>query len=175
MRVSKSLAAVAVFVLALVPCTPQTKTQSQSRSTDKPSPAEEQKSLLRMDLLQLRQEGMALPQRNIFAPRAAASRPVNVVSQGGQFTAPDSPDENTPLLPGNPEATPPVMTINLRYIGFIESPRRIIALVMFEGRAVAVVEGEVLSEGVRIGKITRDAVEVFLPDSTTRAFSLEGE
>jgi hypothetical protein len=38
-----------------------------------------------------------------------------------------------------------------------------------------VVEGEVISEGVRIGKIGREEIEVVLPDASTKTFSLEGE
>jgi hypothetical protein len=173
MRVFKPLATVAVFLLAFAPCVAQT--QRQSRTTAKPPPAEERESLLRMDLLQARPEAAKLPQRNIFAPRTASSRPVDIIPQGGQRPSSDSPDQDIPTLAEESTATPPVMTVNLRYIGFIESRQRIIALVVFEGRAVAVVEGELVSEGVRIGKITRDEVEVIFPDSTTRAFSLEGE
>jgi len=141
----------------------------------KPAPAEEQKSLLRMDLLQSRKEETSFPQRNIFAPRAAASRPIDIAPQGGPVPTQGSPDQASPALPEGQEVAPPVQTINLRYIGFIESARRMIALVLIEGRAVAVSEGEVVSEGVRVGKITREQVEVILADSSTRAFSLEGE
>src|SRR4030067_1074904 len=67
--------------------------------------------------------------------------------------------------PANPAPTdgaaeaPPVMTVNLLYIGFIESPRRLVALVNFEGRAIAVVEGDVVGEGIRIGKVSRQPRE----------------
>jgi len=70
---------------------------------------------------------------------------------------------------------PPVISVDLRYIGFIESPRRLVALVIFEGQAIAVVKGDVVGEDIRIGKVTRQQVEVVLPDSSTRTFSLEGE
>jgi hypothetical protein len=40
---------------------------------------------------------------------------------------------------------------------------------------MAVVEGDVVGEGIRIGKVTRQQIEVVLPDSSTRTFSLEGE
>ncbi len=70
------------------------------------------------------------------------------------------------------------MNINLRYIGFIEytkSSQKITALIILEGQPMAVVEGEVVFEGMRIGKISPQELEVIMPDSTTRKFSLEGE
>lgn len=171
MRMLKPLAVVAVLVLAVGSCAAQTRT----RPPAKPSPPEERNSLLLRDLLQLPQEGMTPPQRNIFAPRAQTSRPADIASQGGRQAMPDDQAVDTPGLLAGGAAVPPVMTINLRYIGFIESSQRMIALVVFEGQAVAVVEGEVVSEGIRIGKITREQVEIVLPDSSTRLFPLEGE
>lgn len=69
----------------------------------------------------------------------------------------------------------PVLNINLRYIGFIRSSRKVIGLIILEGQVMAVAEGEVVSEGIRIGKVTAQEIEVIMPDSTTRKFPLEGE
>jgi hypothetical protein len=167
----RSLAVVVVFSLAVVSWAAQTRTRLPAR----PSPSEERNSLLRMDLLQRPREGMTPPQRNIFAPRTGASRPVENFPYGGQQALPNDRAPDTPDQPAEGTAAPPVFSVSLRYIGFIESSRRIIALVVFEGQAIAVVEGEVVSEGIRIGKITRDQIEIVLPDSTTRRFPLEGE
>ena len=62
-------------------------------------------------------------------------------------------------------------------MGYVDSAktRKIIGLIVFQGQARAVVEGEVISEGIRIGKISREEIEVVMPDSSTRTFSLEGE
>ncbi|MFZ2053204.1 MAG: hypothetical protein WAU81_03305 [Candidatus Aminicenantales bacterium] len=171
MRIFRPLAVAAVLVLAVGSCPAQTR----NRPPAKPSPPEERNSLLRMDLLQLRQGGMAPAQRNIFAPQARTSRPMGILPQGDQQAAPDDQAADMSVLSAREAAVPPVMSVDLRYIGFIESSRLMIALVVFEGRAVAVVEGEVVSEGIRIGKITREQVEVILPDSSARAFPLEGE
>lgn len=91
------------------------------------------------------------------------------------MSTPDDQAADTPVPQADEDAAPPVIAVNLRYIGFIESAQRMIALVVFEGQAIAVVEGEVVGEGIRIGKITREQVEIVLPDSSTRLFSLEGE
>jgi hypothetical protein len=171
MRTAKSLATIVLLILTLSPCSPQTR----KRPAAKKSAVVEGKSLLRMDLIQLRPREMAPLKRNIFAPQMGANRPVDIVPQGGQQPASGAQEGDASAPSGEAASAPPVMTINLRYIGFIESSRRMIALVVFEGRTLAVLEGEVVSEGIRIGKITREQVEVILPDSSTRMFSLEGE
>lgn len=87
-------------------------------------------------------------------------------------------DVQTPAEPGVTDenaGAPPVVTVNLRYIGHIASARRLVALVLLDNRAIAVMEGDVVGEGIRIGKVSRQQVEVVLPDSSTRTFSLEGE
>jgi len=171
MRISKRPIAALVFVLAAGVCPAQTKTEPAPKTpVDR-----EVKSLLRKDLLQIRKQETAPPKRNIFAPRAGFSRPGEAVRPGGRLPAVDfqAADE---LMAGDETAgAPPVVSINLRYIGFIESPGRLVAMINFEGRAAAVVEGDVVGEGIRIGKITRQQIEIVLPDSSTRTFSLEGE
>jgi len=87
--------------------------------------------------------------------------------------APEAMDESAAA--DETAEAPPVISVDLRFIGFIESPRRLVALVIFEGQAIAVVKGDVVGEDIRIGKVTRQQVEVVLPDSSTRTFSLEGE
>jgi hypothetical protein len=134
-------------------------------------------SLIRMDLLRLSQEAGKPFRRNIFAPGQAAGfpshsiAPVSQVSPERQMSAEFQPREEE----ARPEVVAPAFNVNLRYVGFIVSARRLIALVILEGQALAVAEGEVVSEGVRIGKISVDEIEVILPDSSTRKFPLEGE
>jgi hypothetical protein len=134
-------------------------------------------SLIRMDLLRLSQEESRPFRRNIFAPGPATEAPslpgapVPQVSPERQI----SPEFQPQGEEVRTEVVAPAFNVNLRYIGFIVSARRLIALVILEGQALAVAEGEVVSEGVRIGKISVDEIEVVLPDSTTRKFPLEGE
>jgi Tfp pilus assembly protein PilP len=171
MRISKRPVAALLLALAAVLCPAQTKTEPASQTTA----AKEVKSLLRKDLLGVSKPEAAPPKRNIFAPRTGAVAPAPVVPAGDPRSASNlqAPDESG--LTENAPAAPPVIVINLRYIGVIYSPRRLVALVNFEGRAIAVVEGEVIGEGIRISRVTRQEIEVSLPDSTTRTFSLEGE
>jgi len=164
---------VAAFILVLAPglCPAQTRTQPESKS----AAAREVISLLRKDLLQTREQAAAPPLRNIFAPRSGSSLIGEVAPPGRAQPemAPEAMDESAAA--DETAEAPPVISVDLRYIGFIESPRRLVALVIFEGQAIAVVKGDVVGEDIRIGKVTRQQVEVVLPDSSTRTFSLEGE
>ncbi len=149
--------------------------QTQPGPAPKKAAAKEVKSLLRKDLLQIRKQDAAPPLRNIFAPRAGSSRTGDVGLPGSPLPATDSQAADESAVTDDTAEAPPAITVDLRYIGFIVSPRRLVALINFEGRAIAVVEGDIVGEGVRIGKVTRQQIEVVLPDSSTRTFSLEGE
>ena len=151
------------------------QTQPKAAAEDRALP------LVRMDLLEPRPPSTAPPGRNIFAPHAAQpARPVSVVP-GNPLTGvlPAGGSGEEAVVPGAPSeaAAPPAFSLDLRFIGYVDSPktRKIIGLVIFQGQARAVVEGEVISEGVRIGKIGREEIEVVLPDASTKTFSLEGE
>jgi len=170
MRVIRKAVAAVIFFLSIGLFAARDKTPAELQ----PAGAKEMKSLVRKDLLQLKLQEAAPPKRNIFAPRPAAGRPGDT----GQRIGPVPPLN---VGADNPEGeeqaveAPPIMSVNLRYIGFISSPHRLVALIIFEGRAIAVSEGDVVGEGIRIGRVTREQVEVLLPDSSTRTFSLEGE
>ena len=171
MRITKQPVAVFILVLVAVLCPARTQTHPATKTAvDK-----EVKSLLRKDLLQAKKQEATPPKRNIFAPQAGFSRSGAVALPGRPLPPVDfqAADE---LAAGDETAgAPPVITVNLRYLGFIESPRRLVGLINFEGRAMAVVEGDVVGDGIRIGKVTREQIEVVLPDSSTRTFPLEGE
>lgn len=166
MRMTRPAIAALILLLAASLCPAQAPTEPSAKK----AAAKEVRSLLRKDLLQVKKQEAAPPMRNIFAPRAGSSQP-----REEALPAVDSQGEDEPMATDETAEAPPVLNVNLRYIGFIESPRRMVALVIFEGLAIAVVEGEVVGEGIRIGKITNQQIEVVLPDSSTRMFPLEGE
>lgn len=139
------------------------------------SSAEKQKAgLIRMDLLQVQRGAVGVSKRNIFSPGTSSGTPVRAIIEG----PPSAVTAEQVETQGEEAQAPPLMNINLRYIGFIEytkSSQKITALIILEGQPMAVVEGEVVFEGMRIGKISPQELEVIMPDSTTRKFSLEGE
>jgi hypothetical protein len=130
-----------------------------------------------MDLLERAKSETGLPTRNIFAPRQASAVPATI-SQGNQspLPSPNLPSDHPQTAgQGDTEPQAAVFSIDLRYIGFVVSPQKVIALIVFQGQTLAVAEGEVISEGIRVGKITKEQFEVILPDSSKRSFSLEGD
>ena len=48
-------------------------------------------------------------------------------------------------------------------------------LIVFEGEALAVVEGDLISDGFTVGRISPEEIEVLRPDSKPVMFSIEGE
>lgn len=139
--------------------------------------------LVRTDLLARVPTPAGPPKRNIFSAQAASAGRAAAVASPGAVTA-GLPLANaaagTVLSQAPAEAPPaatPAFSVDLRYIGFVDSRRtgKIIGLVIFQGQARAVNEGEVISEGIRIGQVSREAIEVILPDSSRRTFPLEGE
>jgi hypothetical protein len=141
---------------------------------EKPTEDKSVQRLVRMDLLNFPQGETSPSKRNIFAPAISSARPaVAGVPAAGLPEAPfQAEQEGTPAAQEQP---PPTLTVNLRYVGFVVSSHRFVALIILEGQAVAVVEGEVVAEGLRIGKITPEEIEIVLPDSSVRKYSLEGE
>jgi hypothetical protein len=145
---------------------------AQKLSADK-----ENKGLIRKDLLLVQRGEVGVPKRNIFAPQSSSRIPVQSAPDATPIPRPGQGEEQN-VAPGQEAQAPPALSINLRYIGFIEyvkSSKKLTALIILEGQAIAVEEGEVVGEGVRIGKITPKELEVIMPDATTKKFSLELE
>jgi hypothetical protein len=130
------------------------------------------RSLVRKDLLEREAEPLQPPLRNIFAPQ----RP-GLQRDGSGLTGIDDPDEisdeDTPE--GDAADEEFAVVLDLRYIGYIRSSERTVAVIIFEGEATAVKTGDLVSEGVTIMKITPEEIVYQGPDAVSRTVSLEGE
>ncbi len=128
-----------------------------------------EKSLIRKDLLLREKIELGNPARNIFTLRRSVSREIE--------TDPVELRQNkqqNPTLPNKYEASSS-LPVNIRYIGYVISADKMVALIVFEGNALAVESGEVISDGVKIGKITPEEMEIVGSDSQKRRYYLEGE
>jgi len=143
---------------------------------DKKAPSTAQ-GLIRIDLLQKEELPLEPPLRNIFAPHRSQS-PRDRAGQGRR------PGEGPGDLPGgeNPEGVEEelrpeteAVSWNLRYLGYVISSERTVAVVVFQGETMAVKPGEIIAEGVTILKITPDEIVYQGPDDLSRTVSLEGE
>jgi hypothetical protein len=139
-------------------------------AADKPAAAPP--PLVRMEYLKTRIQPAAAPLRDIFSP--------------GGYTAPDLPARaagrglvppgTTPEEAAAASEAPPIPVLNLRFIGFSYNPsrNRIVALILLDGIASAVAEGESLANGLKIVRITRRELETQGPDGKSLTFALEG-
>lgn len=130
-----------------------------------------QTSLVRKDLLEPSKRQLSPPLRNIFTRQRiipSGERPgffgtEGEASPGGTSVRPGSENENTEI------------SINVKYIGYVNSEERVIALIILDGETYAVESGDLLEGGIHIGEITPDDVEIIGPDSGSNKVKLEGE
>ncbi len=128
-----------------------------------------EKGLIRKDLLLREKIELGNPARNIFTLRRSVNREI----EKNPVKLRQNQQQN-PTLPGKYEASSS-LPLNIRYIGYVISDDKMVALIVFEGDALAVESGEVISEGVKIGKITPEEIEIIGSDSQKRRYYLEGE
>jgi hypothetical protein len=128
-----------------------------------------EKGLIRKDLLLREKMELGNPVRNIFTLGRSVSREI----ERNPVKLRQNQQQN-PTLPGKYEASSS-LPLNVRYIGYVISDDKMVALIVFEGEALAVESGEVISEGVKIGKITPEEIEIVGSDSQKRRYVLEGE
>ncbi len=129
-----------------------------------------EKNLIRIDLLNEKKEKLSPPRRNIFSPQAVSVDLAESLPEEVE-TSQKPPSLSTDDSEGGFEGTEP----DLRYLGYVKSGQKITALIFFEGEALAVVEGEMIRVGVKIGKVTSEEIELIGADSQKWKYSLEGE
>jgi hypothetical protein len=129
-----------------------------------------EKSLIRKDLLAPRPGELPLPRRNIFSPSSQSSRIV-LPPAINPVIAP------LPVHPGadnSPVQEPSEPGLNLSYVGYVRTAKKMIALIVLDGQPDAVKEGEMIRPGFKLVRITARDIEVSGPDSKTQKFSLQG-
>jgi hypothetical protein len=141
--------------------------EAQESGTKEKEKAVVMESFLRMDLLRAEKKPLPPPRRNIFTGRKTAAEEEDV-----EFSGKSEPTEEK--MPA-PPVEPNIQELDLRYLGYVRSGERMVALIIFQGEALAVAEGEQIEEGVTVSKILPDEIEVTGPDSEPSIFFLEGE
>jgi hypothetical protein len=132
-----------------------------------------QNSLIMKELLIPAKKSLAPPKRNIFT-RQRENSAINEFSPSGDFQSPAqtsgqkiSPDQNKSAME---EAR-----INVQYIGYVKSEKKVVALIILEGQTYAVESGDILEMGMTIGEITPDDIEIIDQGSEPKRINLEGE
>jgi hypothetical protein len=134
---------------------------------------QEPKSLIMKELLVPRAKSLPPPKRNIFTRQRPGSGARKFDSPEG-FPSPGqiqgknvSPDQN--------KKTEEEVRINVRYIGYVQSGKKVVAVIILEGQTYAVESGDILDMGVTIGEITPDDLEIIDKSSQSKRIRLEGE
>ncbi len=161
MQAKKGTGFLLIFFFCLGLCITVGEEISERRKRESKKP----ESLIRKELLYRKRKELKPPRRNIFSPQSSAVQEGNL----GIIGASQDPQQTENMT----EALSP--STNLRYIGYVDTGQKIVALIIFEGQAVAVEEGERISEQVTVGKITTTEIEVIGPGEEKRNFPLEGE
>jgi hypothetical protein len=143
---------------------------AQEKPQETESLKDKAESFIRMDLLSSEMKPMPSPRRNIFTVGRAG-----IEDELSQEAIEERMGEiqNSQITQSQGENS--FSSLNLRYLGYVRSGRKIVGLIVFQGEALAVVEGDVISEGFAVGHINPEEIEVFGPDSKPVTFSIEGE
>jgi hypothetical protein len=144
--------------------------QDQEKRQKPESTSDRADSFIRMDLLTGEKKPMPPPKRNIFTQKSAAVfedlSPEEIIEKTDEVMS--TPNSST-------QEENAISSLNLRYLGYVFSGRKIVGLIVFGGEALAVVEGDLITEGFTIGRISPDEIEVLGPDREPMTFALEGE
>lgn len=132
-----------------------------------------QKSLILKELLLPSKKSLAPPKRNIFT-RQRASSGSNEFSPSVDFQSPGQ-TRGQKISPDQEEMAQEGDRISILYIGYVQSGKRVVALIILEGQTYAVESGDVLETGVIIGEITPDDMEIIDQGSEPKRINLEGE
>lgn len=136
--------------------------------------------LLHTELLQFDRPPLKKSIRNIFVPFQGRSRKrVPGGQPGGPGAGPESGEaqggEGGPAGPAGESPSSSLPRIDLKYIGYVGTEDRKVALIFRGGEALAVKSDEILPDGVKIIRISSEKVEVELPGGENIEFSLEGD
>jgi len=132
--------------------------------------------LLRMSLLEMKEGPFLGAKRDPFIPGSAVSPQEELLRPRTQpFAFPAAPGIK-PGAEGAAEAeAPPQPPVNVRYVGFIQGREKFLAIILFNGQAMAVAAGETLGNVWKVEKVGPAEIEILGPDGPAIRFALEGE
>jgi len=126
--------------------------------------------VIHIDLLTRKKRNFQPPLRNIFLPQLKGSKDLaaSMLAQEGA-----SSQAMTESFPGKADAAQKEgWGIFLQYVGFIKSPDRIVALVVYQNQPWVVKIGDVLEDGSVVSAISEDEIEITGPSGKKKTFRL---
>jgi hypothetical protein len=148
---------------------------SPQNKTEKEQKKEEPTRLLRKDLLTTSKKSFVPPVRNIFTRQRRATGGGEVY--GEEDISTPGQNKQTAQQKSSAQQKPPVERVqtSVKYIGYVQSGTRVVALIILGGDSYAVETGDVLETGMSIGEITPDELEIFDRGPEAIRIKLEGE
>jgi len=160
-----------LFGAALAAAVPPASGQSAAPAAKKPAAAKPSGPLVRKDLLAARRAAPAPLRRDIFLPQGpGAESPLVLASPMGARPRPAAATAAGEEMPAD-EAP----AVAVRYVGFIRSQGKFLALVLIDGQAAALAEGEEAGAAGRLVRIAAAEIEIQGPDGKVQKVALEGE
>jgi hypothetical protein len=126
--------------------------------------------VIRLDLLAAVRSGPTPFLRDIFQPQGSAA--------GGPAAMPvvfGGPVRPVTVPTGETLAEDTAALPNVRYVGFVRSQGRFLALILVDGQAGALAEGDMAGTAGKVVKITAAEIEIQGADGKSLKFALEGE
>ena len=159
--------AAGLFAAAAAIAAGQAASREAAPKTERPA------ALIRRDLLTAPRPAPASARRDLFLPGAATP----VLPDAGRLAPAEAGAVPgvLPDAPGTAAMTGGLDDLQIRYVGYVQSARGLIALVIIDNLPLAVAEGEDVRPGWRIAKIAPDQLEVAGPDGVLKPVLREGE
>jgi Tfp pilus assembly protein PilP len=146
---------------------------SAQEKSEKAAEKNEQKSLVLKKLLRPSKKSLAPPKRNIFT-RQRGNPGAGDFSPSGDFLSPEQASGQK-MTPDQKKTAMETDRFNVKYIGYVRSGERVVALILLGSKSYAVESGDILETGLTIGEITPDDIEISSQGSEPQRINLEGE
>lgn len=167
--VSIGLSILIIMSISLLAGQSNQKQESQEPGRAEKAASPPVSSLLKKNQLPQLNPGLAVARRDLFRPSSLGAAQDRAAVEGGEMAGEEILDErpefqisDNELLAGQQNA-PLLESLNFIYSGLIFSGQKALALILIDGQALALAEGEEIIPGLRLDKITPE--EVLIRDS----------
>lgn len=124
--------------------------------------------LVRMDLIESIKKDFEPPLRNIFTFQHYSQGDASEGKEEESFTQISGESRDRRESQNRTD-------FFLEYVGYIKSKDKMVALIIFQGRALAVQEGELLEDGSVVALVSEESIEVTGTSSQKSTFYLKEE
>jgi len=161
--------AIAVVLGAVLAATSGASAQTAAPRAKKQAAARPSGPLIRKDLLASLRTVPSPVRRDIFLPQGAGAETLLVLPTlpGGRPRPAAAPEEEKPA--GE------VAAVVVRYVGFVRASGKFLALVLIDGQAAALAEGDEAGAAGKVIRIAAGEIEIQGADGKSLKLPLEGE